>query len=715
MEPDRWKQIKEILDVSLRLEPGERDRYLGRVCETDPALRDEVESLIEAYDDAGELFEAPPLPAVKDPLLGARIGPYEVIELIGTGGMGSVYRAIRADAAFQKEVAIKVVRRGLDQDYVVRQFRRELQITAMLEHPNIATLLDGGATPDGAPYYVMEFIRGKPIDVYCDEEAVPLRDRLKIMRVVCNVVQFAHERGVVHRDIKPGNILVTQGGIPKLLDFGIAKLLDPGTLPSTSGPMITMAPAMTPEYASPEQLCGQPITAASDVYSLGVLLYELLTGRRPERSTTRGIRDMIMPAAPSRITGRRELAGDLDNIVLMAMRIEPERRYLTAGQLGDDIGRHLNGQPVRARKDTLLYRAAKLVKRQKTAVASVAVAAALFVCVLLIGGVRERLGETEVQPEVKPITSISGREYQPYFSPDGKSIVYAWDSEVGDGPDIYTMSLESNEVRRITTDPADDVSPIWSPDGQRIAWLRSKRDETAIFVARVAGGRHGKVADVWPNRLDAVGRHLDWSPDGKYIAAADKNSPDRPFRIVLIDADTGAKKDTALPPERILGDLSPAFSPDGKSLAFIRAISSGVNDVYLASINGGNVERVTNDNRYISSLAWTKDGRSIVFSSDRRGITTLWRVPVSGGTPQRIAQVGDNVGDPIFSLDGKRMLYTQFFRDGNIWRIDTNGQGPAKRVIASTQYDSSPQYSPDGTRIAFRSGRTGANEIWISG
>jgi Tol biopolymer transport system component len=714
MQPDRWKQIKEILDVSLRLEPGERNVYLTRVCETDPALRDEVESLIEAFDDAGDMLETPPAPEAKDPLIGARLGQYEIIEQIGSGGMGSVYRAARADAAFSKEVAIKVVRRGLDLDYVVRQFRRELQITAMLEHPNIANLIDGGATPDGLPFYVMEFIRGKPIDTYCEEARLAIPERLRIFRTVCAAVQFAHERGVIHRDIKPGNILVTRDGTPKLLDFGIAKLLNPGSLPATASPMITMAPAMTPEYASPEQIAGDPVTTASDVYSLGVLLYELLTGRRPKRTTTQGFRGDSTPEPPSRLSGRRELAGDLDNIVLMAMRNEPERRYGTAGLLADDIGRCLEGQPVRARRDTMAYRASKFVRRQKSAVISAAVAVGLFGAAL--GGLkmRDALTGGGTQATLVPMTSLPGREFQPAFAPDGKRFAYAWAGENGEGSDIYIQTIQSGATQRVTTDPADDVSPIFSPDGKRIAWLRAVRQETGIFVSTLPSGRHGKIADVSPSRLETVGRHLDWSPDGRFFAIPDRASIEQPFRIVLIDASDGKKRELTLPPERIIGDMSPAFSPDGQSVAFIRALASGVNDVYVAPAAGGEVRRVTYDNRYVVALAWTRDGRSLVFSSERRGATTLWRVPAAGGTPERLPQIPDYSSDPAFSPDGKRMLYTQFFRDGNIWRVDTAGRGPAKKIVASTQYDSSAQYSPDGTRIVFRSQRTGSNEIWVS-
>ena len=227
MHPERWKRVKEVLDVSLGLAPAERVAYLTRVCETDGDLREEVESLIEAYEADHELLEKPALPEPPDPMLGARLGAYELMERIGSGGMGWVYRAVRVDEAFHKEVAIKVVRRGLDLERVVRQFRRERQITASLEHPNIASLIDGGTTSEGLPYFVMEFIRGKPIDRYCEEMALSARSRLELFATVCGAVQFAHERGVVHRDIKPANILVTGSGIPKLLDFGIAKILNP--------------------------------------------------------------------------------------------------------------------------------------------------------------------------------------------------------------------------------------------------------------------------------------------------------------------------------------------------------------------------------------------------------------------------------------------------------------------------------------------------------
>jgi serine/threonine-protein kinase len=307
--------------------------------------------------------------------------------------MGAVYLAERADQELEQRVAIKVVRRGMDTDEIVRRFRSERQILAYLNHPNIARLFDAGTTGDGRPYFVMEYVEGRPIDEFCADGKLSVRERLELFQRVCGAIHFAHQNLIVHRDLKPGNILVTAGGDPKLLDFGIAKLLDP-TQEELTLTRADLRP-MTPVWASPEQIRGEPITTASDVYSLGVLLYLLLTGRRPYQPTTdpQALADVICktdPARPSSMIARsdevqgearllrRQVAGDLDNIVLMAMRKEPQRRYASVDQLSNDIGRHLQGLPVIARKDTLGYRTRKFVGRHKLGV-SVAAAVLLLI------------------------------------------------------------------------------------------------------------------------------------------------------------------------------------------------------------------------------------------------------------------------------------------------------------------------------------------------
>ena len=288
MTPERWQQVRGVFDQASSLPLDERAAYIDKVCASDPDLRHEVESLLLSHHEAGTGFLNTPaidlasraeIPAPSR--VGRRIGAYNIVEEIGHGGMGEVYRAGRADGQYEKEVAIKLVRGGYDTASVLERFRHERQILASLDHPNIARLLDGGTTDEGVPYLVMELIEGTPIDQYCDSHNLNVTERLRLFVQVCSAVQYAHQRLVIHRDIKPGNILVTKEGVPKLLDFGIAKILDP-----SASSTVTVAGPLTPEYASPEQIRGEPITTATDVYSLGVVLYQLLTGRSPYPKNT---------------------------------------------------------------------------------------------------------------------------------------------------------------------------------------------------------------------------------------------------------------------------------------------------------------------------------------------------------------------------------------------------------------------------------------------
>lgn len=314
MKADRWRQVREVLDQAIALPEAERVSFLDSACSGDPELRSEVESLLISHQRAGSVFlkdpavdlkSAFPEPARPPDRVGRRIGVYQIVEEIGHGGMGEVYRAVRADGQYDKQVAIKLVRVGLDTAFVLERFRHERQILASLDHPNIARLHDGGTTEDGLPYLVMELIEGTPIDQYCDERDLDIPQRLGLFTQVCAAVQYAHQRLVIHRDIKPSNVLVTSDGVPKLLDFGIAKILDP-----SAGVETTMVRPMTPEYASPEQIRGEPITTATDVYSLGVVLYRLLTGLSPYPETTRTPLDFarviceLEPSRPSTVVRR---------------------------------------------------------------------------------------------------------------------------------------------------------------------------------------------------------------------------------------------------------------------------------------------------------------------------------------------------------------------------------------------------------------------------
>jgi eukaryotic-like serine/threonine-protein kinase len=417
MNPERWQKINELYHVAIDLGSGERIAFLKNECGDDEKLFAEVSNLVAAHQEADNFIEN----AVADnalevlgneaetpDLVGKKFGVYEIIEEIGRGGMGAVYLAKRSDSEFEKQVAIKIIKRGMDTDAVLNRFRNERQILASLEHPNITRLLDGGTTDDGLPYFVMEYIKGVPITEFAESRRLSIDERLDLFRQVCLAITFAHQRLIIHRDIKPSNIIVTNEGVPKLLDFGIAKLMNPEGIGNETAQTATGLRLLTPEYASPEQIHGLQITTLSDIYSLGVVLYELLSGQQPYQFKQRSLFEIANiinteePRKPSEIATRRrgdaetqrqrktktleipasQLRGDLDNIVLMAMRKEPERRYSSVEQFSEDIRRHLIGLPVIARSLNLKYRFAKFALRNKTAVAL-----GTLIFLTLVGGI----------------------------------------------------------------------------------------------------------------------------------------------------------------------------------------------------------------------------------------------------------------------------------------------------------------------------------------
>jgi non-specific serine/threonine protein kinase/serine/threonine-protein kinase len=394
--PERWQQVKTTLASALECPGGdERATFLTTACRDDTALRREVESLLAQSDDEFESVAQAIGIASADALrsvdTGRQIGSYELVRELGRGGMGAVWLARRADQQFEKLVAIKLLKRGTDTDEVLRRFHAERQILARLEHPNIARLLDGGMTEDGLPYFVMEYVDGKPLTDFCASDALAVEERLLLFLKICGAVQFAHQNLIVHRDLKPGNILVTEDGEPKLLDFGIAKLLAPDD--ETFGMTLAEHQRLTPGYASPEQVRGEPVTTVSDIYTLGTLLYEILTEQKAHRfSTPRPPATELLrvvaqeePVRPSAAAtdqaSKRRLRGDLDTIILKALRKEPARRYAGLGAFAGDIRRYLENRPVTARKDSVGYRTSKFIQRNKLG----ATAAALLLITLSAG------------------------------------------------------------------------------------------------------------------------------------------------------------------------------------------------------------------------------------------------------------------------------------------------------------------------------------------
>ena len=401
--PDRRaERVAELVKSAVECGPEAWTGFLNEKCGTDLAMRAEIESLLREHEGASRFIETPALHLAAESLVragayraGQTIGTYEIMSLLGSGGMGEVYLA--QDRELHRKVALKLVRRGMASDDMIHHFKREEQLLASLNHPNIAQLYGGGVSADGIPFFAMEYVEGERLDEYCNERALAIKERLQLFRKVCSAVTYAHQHLVIHRDLKPANIRVTAEGEPKLLDFGIAKLLDSENA-QRSGETLTLQGVMTPEYASPEQISGGSITTASDVYSLGVVLYKLVTGQSPYRTKTNRPEEIARaiteqePARPSTTVGlssnqqstirnQKSLRGDLDNIILMALRKEPARRYASVAQFSADIQRHLHGRPVVARKDTFTYRTSKFIKRHPFRVA-----AAALILLSLVGG-----------------------------------------------------------------------------------------------------------------------------------------------------------------------------------------------------------------------------------------------------------------------------------------------------------------------------------------
>ncbi|GJM24319.1 MAG: hypothetical protein DHS20C16_07340 [Phycisphaerae bacterium] len=426
MNTSQWQRLKTLFSEAKGLHSAQRRNYIDTHCADDPVMHNELVVLLDAHDrDDGFLapldhdeLQAASGTARSVVTAGARIGRYEIDRLIATGGMGEVYLAKRADQAFEQQVAIKIIRQSIATVGMMQRFNRERQLLANLEHPNISRLLDGGATDDGLPYLVMEYISGKPITHHCNALNLTVKERLELFLTTCQAVQYAHQRLIVHRDIKPNNLLVTDDGQVKLLDFGISRFMDDGDLGEQPLTTITRSSALTPEYSSPEQVRGDTVTTSTDVYSLGVVLYEMLTGFRPYQLTdmpryeaervicefdpmppsiARSRSDSPGPLstngsakldAPTRTPSdqkrlRNQLRGDLDRIVMATLQKDPNRRYGSVEQLVEDIKRYFAGQPISARKDTIGYRVGKFVKRNKPQVAGATIATLALIAALV--------------------------------------------------------------------------------------------------------------------------------------------------------------------------------------------------------------------------------------------------------------------------------------------------------------------------------------------
>ncbi len=739
MDPERWARVERLLDAALDLPAAERPAFLQRECPDDPALRAEVLEILEAGEEPAPLLDRPAaqVAAVVSEAAGdtpvpipERVGPYRIERVIGEGGMGTVFLAHRDDGHFDQQVALKLVRRGPHLDArIVRRFRDERQILAALQHPGIARLLDGGIAEDGLPFFAMEYVEGEPITRYCESRSLGVEERLSLFARVCEALAHAHAKGIVHRDIKPSNILVTAEGHPRLLDFGIAKLLVPDD--AFPGAALTRQSErlLTPEYASPEQIKGEPVGIAADVYCLGVLLYELLTGQRPFRRSERTAHELeraVLEEDPTRPSDaargeplRRRLKGDLDAIVLTAMNKEPERRYRGAAELAADVRRHLAGQPVSARSPSAAYLLRRWVKRHRIAVASAAAGVALTAVTATLVA-RARAPDLLITGAARRVTLDPELELDPALSPDGRRLAFVG----GNGTTMWLQvkDLASGQVTRL----AENVEgfhrvPRWSSDGTRLLFQSGPR----IYEARADGGggrlvvgEDGATLGVWSP---------EWSPDGVELAYV------RDGRIRIRNAAGGAPREL---PWRRGEPHSLAWSPDGRFLAFVvgntefvlgkhpwtgtvNLGNAGRSSVWILPLAGGEAVEVTDDRALNTSPVWMPDGRSLLFVSNRDGDRDVYRVRLDSrgrpaAAPSRLT-TGLGAHSIALASDGSTLAYSVFRTISNI-RFAEAAPGashvPVVEVTRGTQSIEGLALSRDGSWLVFDSDRSGNQDIY---
>ncbi len=719
-----------------------------------------------------EAFE--PVEPIAPPNHERTLGHYRLRSLLGKGGMGEVYLA--EDTQLERQVALKLLPAAFTTDTDrVRRFAREAKAASGLNHPNILTIHEIGHE-QSTHFIATEYIAGETLRERLTRERLSLQAALDIALQIASALAAAHEAGIIHRDIKPENVMLRTDGIVKVLDFGLAKLVgkdegggmrdeeaetllqaSPELPPSSLRPYPSTTPGVvmgTASYMSPEQARGEKVDARSDLFSLGVVLYEMLAGRAPFAGVNAlDVIGAILNQEPAPLTNSApDVPAELQRIVTKVLRKERDERYQNAKDLLLDVkslqqelefAARLQGvQAAEAEATATLIQPAEgttqavaaanttssasiilaELKRHKTGLTLVLLAALTILAGISYSLYRftrpEQPNNKPVTAAIKvvPFTSFSGLESSPAFSPDGNQIAFVWDGEKGENNDIYVKMIDAGTPLRLTNTPDYEAYPVWSPDGRYIAFFRSSEKQAGIFIVPALGGTEREVLSTASAHLDRLSPLLSWSSEGKYIVFSAAETPGALFRIFKLSVETLEKQALTTASANSQGDYSATFSPDGKTIAFDRASSiSGVGDIFLVSAEGSEPRRLTNDNKQISGLAWSADGSEVIFSSVRGGNNGLWRIPVAGSQPELIMS-GDFTNVAV-SRQGHRLAYVREVYDSNIWRVSlsssTKTAGTPVKLIASTYGDDSPQFSPDSSKIAFASNRTGNEEIWV--
>lgn len=752
MTPERWQQLKQIFQSALERNPAERSAFLSQACANDPALRSDVESLIASHDQAGDSIEAMAAEAATEMLgndhviAGRQIGHYQVLNGIGRGGMGEVFLA--QDTRLGRKVALKLLRSDITRNEErLRRFRQEAQAASALNHPNILTIHEIGQ--EGSLHFIStEYVEGETLREKISATRMALGQSLDIAVQVASALAAAHNAGIIHRDIKPENVMVRTDGYVKVLDFGLAKLVDPKTSHSAAPTLVKVEtePGVvmgTFSYMSPEQARGLAIDARTDIWSLGVMIYEMAAGRQPfEGETASDVMSLILQKEPMPLVHSwPDVPSELDRIVRKALRKDREERYQTVKDLLIDLrnlrkeleleaemersappmsGRVLSsGQSTAAIAHSTssaeyIVTEIKQHKRAAALILGIAILAAVTLYAL-----SRRNPLTKEAPTINAtFTQLSdqpGPEYFPSLSPDGKSFVYA--GFASGNWDIYLQRVGGKNPVNLTKDsPWDDTQSAFSPDGERIAF-RSEREGGGIFVMGATGES--------VKRLTNFGFNPAWSPDSREIACADEGPVDPALRsnpnsrIWAVNVATGEKRQVTKE-----DSIQPNWSPHGNRIVYGGRRNRAQRDIWTIPAGGGEPTEVTNDQAIEGSPVWSPDGKYLYFASDRAGSMNLWRVPIEEqtgkvlGSAEAVTTPSSYSAQLSFSLDGRRLAYSQILSRGNLQQV---GFDPDKETVTGqpvwitqgSRWANTPNLSPDGEWLAFDSQRGKQDDLFV--
>ncbi len=763
MTPERYQQIGRLYQDAVSLEPQRRGVFLQAACAEDEALRQAVEKLLAADEQAeAQDFIAEPARAVaaemlaqerSQQLVGRSLSHYQILSLLGVGGMGEVWLA--RDTQLERQAALKLLPPQFMQNPErLQRFYREARAASALNHPNILTIYEIGAADD-LHFIATEYIDGVTLRQRLTEGRPSLRETLAIVRQIAEALDTAHQAGIIHRDIKPENVMIRRDGLVKVLDFGLARIneLHSGeNAPALRAGSMTNPGAVmgTPRYMSPEQARGLKVDARTDVFSLGVVFYEMLTVAPPFAGATEAeVYAALLDKEPPPLSQfSPELPVQLEAISRRLLVKEREERYETIRAFTDDLAQldllpGDSGAPtfaaVRAHdtggkhKDTQAQDPPPTLPNQSRPVARLRLGwslAALALVVALGFSVWRWFARAGSSSQVAadatftPLIGEPGAKDHPAFSPDETRIAFAWNGgknvQVGPG-DIYVKVIGTDgPPLRLTTAPEHDAYPVWTPDGKYVTFVREplKRAGTTINeVIRVSasGGPEQKLGETTTTAA--------WSPDGKTLAVT-QHPEGEGGGIFLLAPETGQRTRLTTTPSGMRDD-SPRFSPDGKLVAFIRGSEPTKTGVWVVPVSGGTPQPLTAENNRVIGLAWTSDSRAIVFAGVWKGTRGLWRIAVGGGTPERVPIPGQEPVSPDISSRGDKLVWTEAATpQANLWLYRGPGfagrgvpgkfDAPAKLPSSSIYEDTSPDFSPDGQRLVFASSRTGGQELWLS-